>query len=128
MTVERLSIAVYSEMGHRLGFASSPHMDVAPEIVQQYFGCQSYLPDRDIQALPLPVDVGDEYQCVGVLYLERQEESMREADRPLFQLISRYVGIVIFNAVVELATKYRDVEAAHEETRRASWEDNMLHV
>lgn len=53
---------------------------------------------------------------------------MQEADRLLFQLISRYVGIVVFNAVVRLATKYRDIEAAHEETRRASWEDSMLHV
>ena len=53
---------------------------------------------------------------------------MQEADRLLIQLISRYVGIVVFNAVVRLATKYRDIEAAHEETRRASWEDSMLHV
>ena len=53
---------------------------------------------------------------------------MQEADRLLFQLISRYVGIVVFNAVVRLATKYRDIEAAHEETRRAPWEDSMLHV
>ena len=30
--------------------------------------------------------------------------------------------------MVKLATKYRDIESAHEETRRASWEDSMLHV
>ena len=128
LTIERLGIAVYNEMGHRLEFASSPRMNVTPEIVQQCFDCQSYLSDKDMQALPLLVDAGGEHQCVGVLYLERQEESMQEADRLLFQLISRYVGIVVFNAVVRLATKYRDIEAAHEETRRASWEDSMLHV
>ena len=128
LTIERLGIAVYNEMGHRLEFASSPRMNVTPEIVQQWSDCQSNLSDKDMQALPLLVDAGGEHQCVGVLYLERQEESMQEADRLLFQLISRYVGIVVFNAVVRLATKYRDIEAAHEETRRASWEDSMLHV
>ena len=45
-----------------------------------------------------------------------------------FELVARYVAIVVFNAVVKLATKYRDIESAHEETRRASWEDSMLHV
>lgn len=35
---------------------------------------------------------------------------------------------MVFNAVVKLATQYRDIESAHEETRRASWEDSMLHV
>lgn len=95
MTIERLGIAVYNEMGHRFEFASSPRMNVTPEIVQQCFDCQSYLSDKDMQALPLLVDAGGEHQCVGVLYLERQEESMQEADRLLFQLISRYVGIVV---------------------------------
>ena len=42
-----------------------------------------------MQALPLLVDAGGKHQCVGVLYLERQEDSMQEADRLLFQLISR---------------------------------------
>ena len=115
-------------MGHRLEFASTPRMDTPPEIIQQCFDNQTYLSDGDMQALPLLVDAGGKHQCVGVLYLERQEDSMQEADRLLFQLISRYVGIVVFNAVVRLATKYRDIEAAHEETRRASWEDSMLHV
>jgi signal transduction histidine kinase len=46
----------------------------------------------------------------------------------LFELVARYVAIVVFNAVVKLATKYRDIESAHEETQRASWEDSMLHV
>lgn len=128
LTIECLGIAVYNEMGHRLEFASTPRMDTPPEIIQQCFDNQTYLSDGDMQALPLLVDAGGKHQCVGVLYLERQEDSMQEADRLLFQLISRYVGIVVFNAVVRLATKYRDIEAAHEETRRASWEDSMLHV
>lgn len=46
----------------------------------------------------------------------------------LLELIARYVSIVIFNAVVKLATKYRDIEVAQDEARRASWEDSLLHV
>ena len=46
----------------------------------------------------------------------------------MLELIARYIAIVVFNAVVKLATKYRDIEAAHEEAHRASWEDGMLHV
>lgn len=30
----------------------------------------------------------------------------------LFELVARYVAIVVFNAVVKLATKYRDIESA----------------
>ena len=63
-----------------------------------------------------------------MLYLERREGTEQETDRLLFELVARYVALVVFNAVVKLATKYRDIESAHEETRRASWEDSMLHV
>ena len=46
----------------------------------------------------------------------------------LLELIARYVAIVVFNAVVKLAIKYRDIETAQDEARRASWEDSLLHV
>ena len=59
---------------------------------------------------------------------ERREGTQQETDHLLFELVARYVSIVVFNAVVKLATQYRDIESAHEETRRASWEDSMLHV
>lgn len=67
------------------------------------------------------VEAGGEHQCVGVLYLERREGTQQETDHLLFELVARYVSIVVFNAVVKLATQYRDIESAHEETRRASW-------
>ena len=84
--------------------------------------------EQNLQAIPLMVEAGGEHQCVGVLYLERREGTQQETDHLLFELVARYVSIVVFNAVVKLATQYRDIESAHEETRRASWEDSMLHV
>lgn len=127
LTIDRMGIAVYNETTHRLEYASRPGQEI-PEMVQQCFDSGEYLVDQHLLAIPLKVEAGGEHQCVGVLYLERREGSEQETDRLLFELVARYVAIVVFNAVVKLATKYRDIESAHEETRRASWEDSMLHV
>lgn len=127
LTIDRMGIAVYNETTHRLEYASRPGQEM-PEMVQQCFDSGEYLAEQHLLAIPLKVEAGGEHQCVGVLYLERREGSEQETDRLLFELVARYVAIVVFNAVVKLATKYRDIESAHEETRRASWEDSMLHV
>ena len=92
------------------------------------FSSGKYLSEQHLQAIPLMVEAGSEHQCVGVLYLERREGTEQGDGSTAFDLVARYVAIVVFNAVVKLATKYRDIESAHEETRRASWEDSMLHV
>ena len=127
LTIDRMGIAVYNETTHRLEYASRPGQEM-PEMVEQCFSAGEYLSEQHLQAIPLMVEAGSEHQCVGVLYLERREGTEQETDRLLFELVARYVTIVVFNAVVKLATKYRDIESAHEETRRASWEDSMLHV
>ena len=127
LTIDRMGIAVYNETTHRLEYASRPGQEM-PEMVEQCFSAGEYLSEQHLQAFPLMVEAGGEHQCVGVLYLERREGTEQETDRLLFELVARYVAIVVFNAVVKLATKYRDIESAHEETRRASWEDSMLHV
>ena len=127
LTIDRMGIAVYNETTHRLEYASRPGQEM-PEMVEQCFSSGKYLSEQHLQAIPLMVEAGSEHQCVGVLYLERREGTEQETDRLLFELVARYVTIVVFNAVVKLATKYRDIESAHEETRRASWEDSMLHV
>ena len=127
LTIDRMGIAVYIETTHRLEYASRPGQEM-PEMVEQCFSSGKYLSEQHLQAIPLMVEAGSEHQCVGVLYLERREGTEQETDRLLFELVARYVAIVVFNAVVKLATKYRDIESAHEETRRASWEDSMLHV
>lgn len=127
LMIDRMGIAVYNETTHRLEYASCPQQDM-PEMVQQCFDSREYRTEQHLLATPLLVELGGEYQCVGVLYLERTEGTSQETDRLLFELVARYVAIVVFNAVVKLATKYRDIESAHEEARRASWEDSMLHV
>ena len=127
LTIDRMGIAVYNETTHLLEYASSPGQEM-PEMVQLCFDSREYISEQHRQAIPLMVEAGGEHQCVGVLYLERREGTEQETDRLLFELVARYVAIVVVNAVVKLATKYRDIESAHEETQRASWEDSMLHV
>ena len=127
LTIDRMGIAVYNETTHLLEYASSPGQEM-PEMVQLCFDSREYISEQHRQAIPLMVEAGGEHQCVGVLYLERREGTEQETDRLLFELVACYVAIVVFNAVVKLATKYRDIESAHEETQRASWEDSMLHV
>ena len=58
----------------------------------------------------------------------KQNGVSKESDHLLVELIARYIAIVVFNSVVKLTTKYRDIEWAQDETRRASWEDGLLHV
>ena len=127
LTIDRMGIAVYNETTHLLEYASSPGQEML-EMVQLCFDSREYISEQHRQAIPLMVEAGGEHQCVGVLYLERREGTEQETDCLLFELVARYVAIVVFNAVVKLATKYRDIESAHEETQRASWEDSMLHV
>ena len=133
LSIERLSIAVYNEAAHRLEYASNPLEGVAEnklvweDLMQCCFEEQRYLSENGMQALPLIVKAGNSTQCIGVLCLVRSR-MQQESDRLLLELIARYIAIVIFNAVVKLAMKYRDIETAQDEARRASWEDSLLHV
>lgn len=133
LIIDTIGIAVYSEDTHKLGFAFNPRQPETDEKLsgwmRQCFESKEYLisPDLTTQCLPLLVDMG-ESRSVGVLALVKQNGVEKESDRLLAQLIARYIAIVVFNAVVKLSTKYRDIESAQDETRRASWEDSLLHV
>lgn len=128
LDIENLSLAVYNQMRGQLEYASTTEVENMPEMVQHSFDTQSYLVDGCFEAFPLIVEVGENQQCVGVLYLERAEGTQYENNHLLLELIARYVAIVVFNAVVKFAVRYRDIESAYEDTHRASWEDGILHV
>ncbi|MDL2248013.1 DUF5113 domain-containing protein, partial [Bacteroides sp. OttesenSCG-928-J23] len=126
--INTLGLAVFNERTNHLEFASNPQTEETPQIVKDSFLTQTYIWEGEQQTFPLIVDTGGKHQCVGVLYMERQENTGKETDKLLLELITRYVAIVVFNAVVKLAMRYRDIESAYEDTHRASWEDSMLHV
>lgn len=132
--IDGLSIAVYNEATHRLDYAFSPSEPAAEEktaqieLMETSFERQLYRVEGGRQAFPLVVKVGSSARCVGVLCLERTEGTLQESDQLLLELIARYVAVVIFNTVTKMATKYRNIETAQDEARRASWEDSLLHV
>lgn len=131
--IEGMSIAVYNEAAHRLEYAfnsqtgTSENPSAWTGLMQRCYDGQVYLAEHEMQALPLVVKAGESSRCIGVLCLMRSGVQ-QESEHLLLELIARYIAIVIFNAVVKLATKYRDIEAAQDEVRRASWEDSLLHV
>lgn len=128
LEIDRLGIAVYNETTQQLELAANPPVKILPSIVRQSFEQKEFLLNASQRAFPLMVEVGENHQCIGVIYVELQEETELETDRLLLELIARYVAIVVFNSVIKLAMRYRDIESAYEDTHRASWEDNMLHV
>lgn len=127
LTSECMGIAVYNETTNALDYVSRPNRPM-PSIVEECFATKTLISKDGTQTLPLMVEVRDEEKCVGVLYLERRIGTEQATDSLLFELVGRYVGIVIFNAVITLALRYRDIESAQEEAYRASWEDGVLHV
>lgn len=125
--IHDMGIAVYNEVTHCLEYASKTGKKMSA-IVQQSFDSGTPFFSGTFRAIPLFVEAKGEQECVGVLYLEQREGAEQETDLLLFELIARYVGIVAFNVIVKLLGKFRDIESAHEEAYRASWEDGMLHV
>lgn len=128
LDIDCLGLAVYNTITKQLFFASNPHKKETPSIVKSCFENQSNQSDSYSLAIPLIVDVGPDHQCIGVLYIERTKTVIHEADYLLAEFIARYMSIVVYNTIVRLVKKYRDIESAYEEAHRASWEDSMLHI
>lgn len=128
LEINLLGLAVYNEAGQPVTHASTKCNAPIPTLVQRSFEERESRREGCLQALPLLVETAGEERCVGVLYLERREESEQEADLLLMELIARYVAIVVLNSVVKPVVKFRDIELAHEEAQRAAWEESLLHV
>ena len=131
--IDRLGIAIYNEGTRRLDYVCSPREAGAEDsgltkLMERCMEERKAVSDASTQLLPLMVEAGDVKRCIGVLHLERRQGGEQEGDLLLLKLVARYLAIVLFNAVVKLATKYRDIELAEDEVRRASYEDNQLHV
>lgn len=133
--IDRMGIAVYDEEANGLEYAFEPvkaedkHLSTLRELMADCFETRSHLNREGVLALPLVVEAGGSSRCIGVFCLEQSRAGEgQESDSLLMELVARYVAIVIFNAVVKLTTKYRDIEVAQDEAHRASWEDSQLHV
>lgn len=128
--IDRLYMSVYNKANGQLDTVCTPHSDskIATDLLHSCFNQKQVLHTGNFLALPLAVDTDESTEIIGVLCIEKQDGNVTEADRLLLELIGRFVSVVVFNSVVRLAGRYRNIEAAHEEARRASREDTMLHI
>ncbi len=137
-STERLTLATYSENSsspEKISYptgkrdSSGEEADDALDILtERCLENKAYLCEKNTQLVPLLIDTPEEQRCIGVLILERRPGTLREDDPLYLKLIARYMAIVVYNDVVKLADQYRDIEEAQDEARRASWEENQLHV
>ena len=131
--IDRMGIAIYNEGTRRLDYVCTPREAGGGDggrmkLMERCMEERKAVSDASAQMLPLMVEAGEVKRCIGVLHLERRQGGEQESDLLLLELVARYLAIVLFNAVVKLATKYRDIELAEDEARRASYEDSQLHV
>ncbi|WP_455672853.1 DUF5113 domain-containing protein [Phocaeicola sp.] len=133
VAIDVLGIAVYNEDSHNLMFAFSPSDEEHEEMREMMSRCfesqtVSWPEKNRVKCLPLWVEAGEENRCTGVLAMKCSFDSEREDDRLMVELVASYVAIIVYNAVVLMAQKYRDIESALDEARRAIREENQLHV
>ncbi len=130
-STDGMYMAVYDEEIRKLRLACKPEWNEAAEtLARQSFEQESYCSSEEghLQAFPLTIDVGNDHRCVGVLILLKETDTEQESDRILTELLARYIAIVVYHAVIKRADKYRDIETAEDEVRRAEHENNLLYV
>ena len=133
LPIDALGIAVCNEETHSLNYAFSSFDDENEdmrEIMSRTFDSKTpYWKEKDrIKCLPLWIEAGGENRCTGVLAVKSALPAEREDDRLMLELVAGYVAVIVYNAVVLMAQKYRDIESAQDDARRAIREENQLHV
>lgn len=133
LDINRLGLLVHSDTQSCVQYAACPAViseegDGWKELARLCYEQQMEQEQGSLLAMPLVVEAAGMSVCVGALCLERREYTGQGYDRLLLRLVARYLAIVVFNSVLKLSEKYRDIELAQDEARRALREDNLLHV
>ena len=133
VSMDCLSVAVYSEEQHALCYAFSstdePSEDMKEEMARCYASAVPFWnAEHRMYGLPLCVEMGEEKQCLGVMAFYGIADKGREEESLMMELVANYVAIIVYNAVELVAQKYRDIEVAQDEARRIVREENLLHV
>ena len=133
ISMDCLAMAVQGEEQKSLCFAFSSAVDASEEIREEMQRC--YASERPVWSeghrvycLPLCIEAGEEKRCLGVMALCGVADKGREDDCLMLELVANYVAIIVYNAVVLVAQKYRDIEVAQDEARRVLREESQLHV
>lgn len=133
ISLDVLGIAVTMEGKTELDFVFSSEDEAEEEMRLEMFRAFEtknidWNAEKKLWCLPLCVDVVGESRCVGVMGLRCAFLSGKEDDRLMLELVTGYVANLVYNAIELVAQKYRDIEAAQDESRRVLREENQLHV
>ena len=140
--LRNMGVAYYNDSTHRLKVAlhgecsaeaAAPASHAqrngdAEQLMHRCFEAGERIEEGEQIALPLLLEQGECRRCIGALYLLTEGPTDRSTNLLLLQLITDYWSVVLYNAVMKISGKYRDIESANDETRRASWEESKLHV
>ncbi len=132
ITIDNIVIGISDEDSGKLDF--SWYFDCDDEILLDKLNI-SYISRRIIYddenkwiVLPLRVDSPNEVKYIGVLGLRCEDKLLREEDMILLELVSEYLGVALYNTIVQVERRFNDIEIAKDEASRAEHEENMLHV
>lgn len=129
--ISLLAVAVYNEEEKKLIFSTTSDSDDDNEIIslmERSFNDKVEIDKNLYRCMPLVIEVLDKKICVGVLAIKRVLSGSKEDENLMLKIVSGYVAIVVYNSVVVVEKKHRDIETAQDEFRRARHEENLLHV
>lgn len=113
--IERIGMAIFSNMIKEPAFVCNPEWTEMPEGIKHVYENHRLLSEGNRLFLPLLVDVADEQNCVGALYLELRPGIDIGTDILLIQLIAEYMAIVVMNSILNVASDYRNIEWVKED-------------
>lgn len=121
-------VSLLLSSGSGVQVAAYPDEAVAPLLHTLYAARQPYVSgDGLTRALPLLMPSSDDGECLGILCIEC-ERRLTAAECTLVELIADYAASAAYHSVVRLAQEYRDLDEIREETARAKFEENNMHV
>ena len=126
--IERIGMAIFSNMIKEPAFVCNPEWTEMPEGIKHVYENHRLLSEGNRLFLPLLVDVADEQNCVGALYLELRPGIDIGTDILLIQLIAEYMAIVVMNSILNVASDYRNIEWVKEDLNKSRYEEGLLHV
>lgn len=86
----------------------------------------TYLHQHTVR-LPLLLISADERAELGELTVV-SERKLIVGDMTLLELITEYLASAVYHSIVRLANEYRNLDEIEEETERAKYEENRMHV
>lgn len=130
ISLDWLTIAFYNTDKGEFIYTSYPSGEVKLDrkIVGKTFNKGKVIKEKNIQYIPLVVDLKESSLTVGVLALRRRIQSTSLEDDLYLQLVVKYLSTVLYNAMVRTAGRFKEIEFVQNDVGRIEWENNQIHI